>query len=72
MRQASSAASDVDKLTRDEQMAFWLNAYNALVLQTVVDHYPLRGRSTEYPRSSIRADRRAPSSDCRIASRAGR
>src|SRR5579863_7742529 len=30
-----------DTLTRDEQVAFWLNAYNALVLQTVIDHYPI-------------------------------
>jgi hypothetical protein len=27
---------------RNEQIAFWLNAYNALVLQTVVNHYPTR------------------------------
>ena len=32
-------ASDVDKRTRAEQMAFWLNAYDALVLQTVIDGY---------------------------------
>ena len=27
----------------DQKKAFWINAYNALVLQTVVDHYPIRG-----------------------------
>src|SRR6266699_4821931 len=48
------AAVAVDKLPRDEQIAFWLNAYNALVLRTVVDHYPIQGRSAEYPKSSIR------------------
>ena len=38
----------------EDQQAFWLNAYNALVLRTVVDHYPIRGRSPEYPADSIR------------------
>jgi len=47
-------ASDVDKRTRDEQMAFWLNAYDALVLQTVIDGYPAPRRSNEYPQRSIR------------------
>lgn len=33
--------------------AFWLNAYNAIVLDTVLEHYPIRGTSTEYPADSI-------------------
>jgi hypothetical protein len=48
------ATVGVDKLPKDEQLAFWLNAYNALVLRTVVDHYPIPGRSSEYPARSIR------------------
>jgi Protein of unknown function, DUF547 len=44
----------VDKLSREEQLAFWLNAYNALVLKTVVDRYPLLGKSPDYPPKSIR------------------
>ena len=36
------------------QAAFWLNAYNALVLRTVIDHYPIRGTSARYPTDSIR------------------
>jgi hypothetical protein len=39
---------------QSQQAAFWLNAYNALVLRTVIDHYPIRGRASEYPSSSIR------------------
>ena len=39
---------------REHQMAFWLNAYNALVLQAVVDRYPIRGRAGAYPANSIR------------------
>src|ERR1700730_8031720 len=42
------ASTEVDKRTRNEQIAFWLNAYNALVLQTVIDHYADPRRSTEY------------------------
>src|SRR5712691_9327097 len=48
------AGTDVDKQTRNEQMAFWLNAYNALVLRTAIDNYPAPRRSTEYPPRSIR------------------
>ena len=48
------ASSNIDSLSRDEQLAFWLNAYNALVLRTVIDHYPVQGRSAVYPARSIR------------------
>jgi hypothetical protein len=44
----------VDRLSRDEQLVFWLNAYNALVLRTVIDHYPIQARSNVYPPRSIR------------------
>jgi hypothetical protein len=48
------ATASIEKLSREEQLAFWLNAYNALVLRTVADHYPILGRSTQYPAKSIR------------------
>jgi hypothetical protein len=51
---SSLAAASLDSATRDEQMAFWINAYNALVLKTVVDHYPIPQRTSEYPARSIR------------------
>lgn len=38
---ASLAGAEVPQ-GRSEQIAFWLNAYNAVVLQTVVSHYPTR------------------------------
>jgi hypothetical protein len=44
----------LEAATREEQMAFWVNAYNALVLKTVVDHYPIPQRTAEYPARSIR------------------
>ena len=48
------ATVDVDRLGRDQQIAFWLNGYNAVVLRTVIDHYPIQRRSAEYPPRSIR------------------
>jgi len=48
------STTTVDKRPREEQIAFWLNAYNALVLRTVVDHYPIAGHSADYPAKSIR------------------
>ena len=39
------AAVRVDALSRPEQMAFWINLYNALTVRTVVDHYPVRSIS---------------------------
>ena len=40
--------------SREQQMAFWVNAYNAFVLETVIDHYPIKGSSKEYPVNSVR------------------
>lgn len=39
---------------KDEQIAFWLNAYNATVLRSVIDNYPINGRSSNYPANSVR------------------
>jgi hypothetical protein len=51
---AQLATVSIDRAPRAEQIAFWLNAYNALVLRTIADHYPIQGRSSEYPAKSIR------------------
>jgi Protein of unknown function, DUF547 len=48
------AAAQIAAAPRDEQIAFWLNAYNAIVLQTVIDHYPIPLRTSQYPAHSIR------------------
>ena len=50
----SPAAAALADGSAEEQMALWINAYNALVLRTVIDHFPIRGRAKEYPASSIR------------------
>lgn len=47
-------AATYESWSRDQKIAFWLNAYNVFVLQTVVNHYPIRGRAEAYPASSIR------------------
>ena len=43
-----------DGWSADQKAAFWVNAYNAFVLETVVNNYPIRGTSSAYPASSIR------------------
>jgi hypothetical protein len=47
-------AETYSRWTRDQQAAFWLNAYDAFVLQTVIDHYPIAGRSATFPASSVK------------------
>lgn len=38
---ARLAATAVDELNRDEQRAFWINAYNALTINVILEHYPV-------------------------------
>ena len=51
---AETSADTVKGWTPARQLAFWINAYNAYVLRTVIDHYPIRGKAPEYPANSIR------------------
>lgn len=51
---SNTGAETVRGWIPERQLAFWVNAYNALVLRTVIDHYPIRGRAPEYPANSIR------------------
>ena len=48
------AADVVDGWSRERKLAYWVNAYNAFVIDTVLDRYPIRGRSPEYPANSLR------------------
>ena len=41
-------------LSREDQMALLINAYNAIALQSVVQNYPIEGRVSTYPPKSIR------------------
>jgi hypothetical protein len=51
---ASIQNTSLDGASREAQIAFWLNAYNALVLQTIITQYPIPQRNREYPARSIR------------------
>ena len=51
---ADTSAETVKGWAPERQLAFWINAYNASVLRTVIDHYPIRGKAPEYPANSIR------------------
>jgi uncharacterized protein DUF547 len=48
------SSTEISGRPREDQIAFWLNAYNAIALKTVIDHYPIPLRSKEYPARSIR------------------
>ena len=45
--------------SKAQQMAFWVNAYNAFVLQTVINHYPMKGTIAQIPGAFDRAVFRA-------------
>jgi len=48
-------SAEVSGWTREEQIAFWSNAYNVFTLRAIIDHYPIRGRFFSLgPRNSIR------------------
>src|SRR5688572_5046496 len=51
---ADTSADTIKTWEPGRQLAFWINAYNAFVLRTVIDHYPIRGKAKEYPPNSIR------------------
>jgi hypothetical protein len=49
-------ADEYDSWNRDQQLAFWINMYNAWMMQIVIDHYPIqRGRiiGIIYPAKSV-------------------
>jgi hypothetical protein len=47
----------IDQWSDPDQIAFWINTYNALTLKAILDHYPIKSsffRSLKYPKNSIR------------------
>lgn len=51
----SPAAGREPGWSRDQRLAFWINAYNAFTLRAIIDHYPIQsGPLTLQPRNSIR------------------
>src|SRR4029079_2405498 len=52
---AQPGADEERGWSRDQRIAFWINAYNAFTLRAIVDHYPIRAPwLTLQPRNSIR------------------
>jgi hypothetical protein len=55
---AQVPTAEFRKWSNDEQIAFWINAYNALTLQVIIDHYPIQAggfiSSLRFPDNSIR------------------
>ena len=45
--------TEFDAWSEARRLTYWLNGYNALVLRTVIDYYPIRGQSAEFPEDSI-------------------
>jgi hypothetical protein len=42
---AATSSEVVEYASRNTQLAFWINAYNACAIKLVVDHYPIGNRS---------------------------
>lgn len=38
---ATISKSDLEKMSKPEKMAFWINAYNSLTLRSIIDAYPV-------------------------------
>ncbi len=39
---SSVSASDLGDWSKNEKLAFWINAYNAFTLNVIIDHYPVK------------------------------
>ena len=53
--------------SRDEKVAFWLNGYNAIVLQTVINNYPIRASPVNIRRTASGRSRGVRGSKHRLA-----
>ncbi|NQW03657.1 MAG: DUF547 domain-containing protein [Acidobacteria bacterium] len=45
--------ADLARMDENDRHAFWVNAYNALVLRTVINAYPIHGTGDGFPASSV-------------------
>lgn len=54
---SQTSESDFQKWSENQQLAFWINAYNALTLKAIITHYPIKAKGFKsfiYPKNSIR------------------
>ncbi len=54
---AAMAPAQLEGLPEPDRIAFWINAYNAVTLKTIIDSYPIKAggfSALRYPSSSIR------------------
>ncbi|MBX9937928.1 MAG: DUF547 domain-containing protein [Candidatus Obscuribacterales bacterium] len=51
---AELRSTEYETFSQSERLAFWLNAYNALIIKSVLDHYPISGKLAHYPPDSFR------------------
>lgn len=51
---AAISADQYNRFNDNEKKALWVNAYNALIIRIVLDHYPIHGSKTYYPPDSAR------------------
>jgi hypothetical protein len=51
---ADITQDEYEKLSKEDKKALWINAYNAFTVKVVLDHYPINGTETYYPKNSFR------------------
>jgi hypothetical protein len=44
---------DPKNWSREEQLAYWINAYNAFTVKLIVDHYPVKGIQDLHPKPYV-------------------
>jgi hypothetical protein len=49
----SNNAPDRQKWTKDQQLAYWINAYNAFTVKLIVDNYPVESIQDLHPKIKI-------------------
>lgn len=58
LTESSAAEADYESWSREEQMAFWINAYNAVTIHGILINYPIQPGGffarRRFPQSSIR------------------
>lgn len=49
----SGQAPDRDSWSKEEQLAYWINAYNAFTIKLIIDHYPVESIRDIKPRYPV-------------------